>query len=223
MNCTINIPETIKTIIDTLYDNGFEAYAVGWCIRDSLLGRSPHDWDVTTSASPEDVKRIFRRTVDTGIAHGTVPVLMGKEGVEITTYRLDGKYEDNRHPSEVTFTKDLKEDLKRRDFTVNAIAYNDHTGIVDPFGGMDDLHSRIIRCVGEPAERFLEDGLRIMRAVRFSAQLGFEIEERTKAAIAGHARLLSNISAERIASELIKLLTSDSPELIRLAFELGLT
>lgn len=219
----INIPEPIRFIIERLYQNGYEAYAVGGCIRDSLLGREPHDWDVTTSASPEEVKQIFKRTFDTGIEHGTVTILQGSEAVEVTTYRIDGAYEDNRHPSEVSFTKDLKEDLKRRDFTINAIAYNDHDGIVDPFNGTEDLKNGLIRCVGDPEERFTEDALRIMRAIRFSAQLGFEIQERTQNSIRNHAPNLQSISAERIAAELIKLITSDSPEKIQTAYELGIT
>lgn len=220
---TITLPETIEFIIDRLSENGHEAFAVGGCIRDSLLQRIPHDWDVTTSASPEEIKRIFKRTFDTGIEHGTVTVLLGKTAVEVTTYRIDGAYEDNRHPSRVTFTENLSEDLKRRDFTINAIAYNNSAGIVDPFCGMEDLQAGIIRCVGDPAERFNEDALRIMRAVRFSAQLGFSIEEKTKEAILKNAGLLENISAERIASELLKLITSDSPEKIQSAYELGIT
>ena len=147
---------------------------------DSLLRRSPADWDITTSATPEEVKRIFRRTVDTGIQHGTVTVLMDKEGFEVTTYRIDGEYEDGRHPKEVTFTPSLEEDLKRRDFTINAMAYNHRKGLVDIFGGEEDLKNKVVRCVGNPRERFTEDALRILRAVRFSAQLGFSIEEKTQ-------------------------------------------
>lgn len=217
------IPEKVQYIINTLIDHGFEAYAVGGCVRDMILGKNPEDWDITTSAKPYEVKRVFRRTVDTGIQHGTVTVLLDKDHYEVTTYRLDGVYEDNRHPKEVTFTSNLEEDLKRRDFTINAMAYNPKYGIVDLFGGMDDLKYRLIRCVGKPYERFDEDALRILRAVRFSAQLDFNIEDDTKAAIKEKAGLLKNISAERIRMELTKLLVSDNPERIRLLYELGIS
>ena len=219
----IQLPEKAQQIIKTLQSHGYEAYAVGGCIRDSLLGRTPGDWDITTSALPEETKALFDKTFDTGIEHGTITVLMGKEGFEVTTYRIDGKYEDSRHPSEVTFTRCLSEDLLRRDFTINAMAYNDEDGIVDLFDGMADLEKKVIRCVGNAEARFGEDALRIMRAVRFSAQLGFEIEEQTQAAIRKLAFSLKNISAERIQVELIKLLTSPHPEQIRLAYELGIT
>lgn len=219
----IQLPEKVQQIIKTLQSCGYEAYAVGGCVRDSLLGRTPGDWDITTSALPEETKALFERTFDTGIEHGTITVLLGKEGFEVTTYRIDGKYEDSRHPSEVTFTRCLSEDLLRRDFTINAMAYNDEDGIVDMFGGMEDLEKKIIRCVGDAEARFGEDALRIMRAVRFSAQLGFEIEEQTQQAIRHLAMNLKNISAERIQVELIKLLLSPHPEQIRLAYELGIT
>ena len=219
----IQLPEKVQQIIKTLQSHGYEAYAVGGCVRDSLLGRTPGDWDITTSALPEETKALFDKTFDSGIEHGTITVLMGKEGFEVTTYRIDGKYEDSRHPSEVTFTRCLSEDLLRRDFTINAMAYNDEDGIVDLFDGMADLEKKVIRCVGNAEARFGEDALRIMRAVRFSAQLGFEIEEQTQAAIRKLAFSLKNISAERIQVELIKLLTSPHPEQIRLAYELGIT
>ena len=219
----IQLPEKVQQIIKTLQSHGYEAYAVGGCVRDSLLGRTPGDWDITTSALPEETKALFDRTFDTGIEHGTITVLLGKEGFEVTTYRIDGKYEDSRHPSEVTFTRCLSEDLLRRDFTINAMAYNDADGIVDLFGGMADLEKRIIRCVGNAEARFGEDALRIMRAVRFSAQLGFEIEDETRKAIRKLAVNLKHISAERIQVELLKLLTSPHPEQIRLAYELGIT
>ena len=219
----IQLPEKVNTIIQTLQAHGYEAYAVGGCVRDSLLGRVPGDWDITTSASPQETKELFARTVDTGIQHGTVTVLLGKEGFEVTTYRIDGKYEDSRHPTEVIFTRNLREDLLRRDFTINAMAYNDTEGIVDIFGGMDDLKQKVIRCVGNAEERFGEDALRIMRGVRFAAQLGFSLEEETKAAMAKLAPTLEKISAERIQTELVKLLVSDSPELIREAYHLGIT
>ena len=219
----IQLPEKVNTIIQTLQEHGYEAYAVGGCVRDSLLGREPGDWDITTSASPDETKKLFARTVDTGIEHGTVTVLLGKEGFEVTTYRIDGKYEDSRHPTEVIFTRNLREDLLRRDFTINAMAYNDTEGIVDIFGGMDDLKRKIIRCVGNARERFGEDALRIMRGVRFAAQLGFSLDKETKEAMTELAPTLEKISAERIQTELVKLLVSDSPELIREAYHLGIT
>ncbi|MDY6341654.1 MAG: polynucleotide adenylyltransferase, partial [Lachnospiraceae bacterium] len=164
---TIKLPDKVKQILNTLENAGFEAYIVGGCVRDSILGRKPEDWDITTSAKPEQVKALFRRTVDTGIRHGTVTVMLGSEGFEVTTYRIDGKYEDGRHPKDVTFTASLEEDLKRRDFTINAMAYNPERGLVDLFGGMNDIERRLIRAVGDPVSRFTEDALRIMRAVRF--------------------------------------------------------
>lgn len=163
----ITLPDDVKQIIETLEQHGYEGYAVGGCVRDSILGRIPNDWDITTSATPQQVKKLFLRTVDTGIQHGTVTVLMGKEGYEVTTYRVDGEYEDARHPKEVTFTANLEEDLRRRDFTINAMAYNDSEGLVDVFGGRADIEQKVIRCVGNAEERFGEDALRIMRAVRF--------------------------------------------------------
>lgn len=219
----IQIPDSVQFIIRTIEEAGFEAYAVGGCVRDSILGRVPDDWDITTSAKPEDIKQLFRHTIDTGIQHGTVTVLIKKECYEVTTYRIDGEYEDSRHPKEVNFTPLLSEDLKRRDFTINAMAYNEKSGIVDLFGGQEDLHNGIIRCVGEPRERFKEDALRIMRAVRFSAQLGYDIEERTAEAIKDLAHTLGRISVERIQVELVKLLVSDHPEYVQKLYEMGLT
>ncbi len=219
----IILPINAKRILDTIHQAGFEAYVVGGCVRDVVLGRTPGDWDITTNALPEDIKKLFRRTIDTGIEHGTVTVMMGKEGYEVTTYRIDGKYEDSRHPSEVTFTKNLTEDMKRRDFTINAMAYNEEEGLIDRFGGIEDIKHGVIRCVGNPRERFSEDALRIMRAIRFSAQLGYEIECETQEAIRELAPTLSKISAERIQVELIKLLISDHPDKIRDAYNLGIT
>jgi len=219
----ITMPEDVKKIINTLEGAGYEAYAVGGCVRDALLGRIPNDWDITTSAKPLDVKTLFKKTFDTGIQHGTVTVLMGGEGYEVTTYRIDGLYEDARHPKEVTFTDDLLEDLKRRDFTINAMAYSDATGIIDAFDGQGDLERGIIRCVGNPQERFSEDALRMMRAIRFAAQLGFELEKDTKAAISELAPNLKMVSAERIMAELTKLIMSNHPEMIRDAYECKLT
>ena len=219
----IELPRKVVLIIKNFQRHGYDAYAVGGCVRDSILNRKPEDWDITTSAKPEQVKRIFRRTVDTGIEHGTVTVLIGKDGFEVTTYRVDGLYEDGRHPKEVTFTSRLEEDLKRRDFTINAMAYNDDERLVDAFGGMRDLNYHLIRCVGDPKERFSEDALRILRAVRFSAQLAFPIEPETAEAIKSLAPNLEKISAERIQAELVKLLVSDHPERSQDACELGIT
>ncbi len=219
----IILPSKVKFIIDTIREAGYEAYAVGGCVRDSILGREPDDWDITTSATPVQVKELFRRTIDTGIQHGTVTVMLEKEGFEVTTYRIDGKYEDSRHPKEVIFTPSLEEDLKRRDFTINAMAYNEADGIIDLFGGMEDIKNKRICCVGEARERFLEDALRIMRAVRFSAQLGYTIEEKTAAAIKELAPTLKNISAERIQVELVKLVTSPNPDFLKIAYEQGVT
>ena len=219
----INMPAQAAKVIKTLEEHGFEAYIVGGCVRDSILGRTPGDWDITTSASPQEVKEIFEHTVDTGIEHGTVTVLMNHEPYEVTTYRVDGKYEDHRRPNEVHFTKSLKEDLLRRDFTINAMAYNDREGIIDMYDGMTDLKNKMIRCVGEATKRFDEDALRILRALRFQAQLGFEIEEKTEEAIRNQARFLKDISAERIQVELEKLITSAYPEVLVNAYKLGVT
>ena len=240
----MKLPNDVKKIIEVLEKNGYEAFAVGGCVRDTLLLRVPGDWDITTSARPEEVKALFSHTIDTGIQHGTVTVVFksteansdaiqiehGKAstsknyvGYEVTTYRIDGEYEDARHPKEVTFTSNLVEDLKRRDFTINAMAYNERAGIVDEFDGIGDLERKVIRCVGNPRERFSEDALRMLRAVRFAAQLGFSIDEETKEAIRELAPTLKKVSAERIAVELVKILVSDHPEEMRTAYELGLT
>jgi len=219
----IDLPYKVEKIIGIIKDAGFEAFAVGGCVRDFLLGRVPNDWDITTDALPKDIKRIFKRTVDTGIAHGTVTVLMGKEGFEVTTYRVDGKYSDGRHPDRVEFTRSLEEDLKRRDFTINSFAYNPEKGLVDLFDGMSDLENHIIRAVGKPEERFGEDALRILRAFRFSAQLDFRVEEKTKEAAKELSGNLSMISAERIREELTKLITSDHPERMEDLYDNGIT
>ena len=219
----INIPKSARHIIDVLYSNGYEAFVVGGCVRDSLMGIEPKDWDITTSASPMEIKRLFPRTVDTGIQHGTVTVIIDKIGYEVTTYRIDGEYKDSRHPEDVIFTKDLTEDLKSRDFTINAMAYNDKVGIVDKFNGIDDLNKKLIKCVGIPQERFSEDALWILRAIRFSAQLGFAIEEDTRKAIQELAGTLVNISAERIKVEMDKILLSKQPAKIMDAYNLGVT
>ncbi|MGN0168062.1 MAG: CCA tRNA nucleotidyltransferase [Acetatifactor sp.] len=219
----ITIPEKAKYIIDTITAAGFEAYVVGGCVRDSVLGRKPQDWDITTSARPEQIKAMFPRTIDTGLQHGTVTVMQDREGFEVTTYRIDGEYEDSRHPREVIFTPSLEEDLKRRDFTINAMAYNDEVGLVDIFGGMEDMEAGIIRCVGDPMERFREDALRMLRAIRFSAQLGFSIAPATRNAIEALASTLQKISAERIQMELVKLMISPHPDYLREAYALGVT
>lgn len=223
MDVQIRLPQNVRYIIETIQAAGYEAYAVGGCIRDSILGKEPDDWDITTSAEPKEIKKMFHRTIDTGIKHGTVTVIMDKECFEVTTYRIDGKYEDSRHPNDVTFTAQLREDLRRRDFTINAIAYNEQDGLIDIFGGIQDMERKVIRCVGNARERFTEDALRMMRAVRFSAQLGYTIEEETKEAIKELSPTLQNISAERIQTELVKLLISKHPENIRTAYETGIT
>lgn len=218
----IALPKDVKHIIGVLMENGYEAYAVGGCVRDSILGRVPGDWDITTSALPMQVKGLFRRTVDTGIQHGTVTVMLGRNGYEVTTYRIDGKYEDSRHPESVEFTPKLEEDLKRRDFTINAMAYNDEHGIVDIFDGVGDLQRKIIRCVGNAHDRFDEDALRILRAVRFSAQLGFGIEENTARAAKELAVNLKKISSERIHTEFNKMLKSPHPDYFSVADAIGI-
>ena len=217
----IQLPDNVSMIITRLEKAGYEAYAVGGCVRDSLLGREPQDWDITTSALPEETKSLFSRTIDTGIQHGTVTVMIGKCGYEVTTYRIDGKYSDSRHPDSVSFTRSLEEDLLRRDFTINAMAYNNN-GPVDLFGGAEDLERGIIRCVGVPEARFSEDALRILRAVRFSAQLGFDIDPATLQAAKALAPTLVNISAERIHAELHKLLLSPNPDRLEKLCELDI-
>ena len=207
----IELPAKVKYIISKLEDNGYEAYAVGGCVRDSVLNRIPEDWDITTSAKPEEVKKLFQATIDTGLQHGTVTVIVDKEGYEVTTFRLDGDYTDGRHPDRVAFTSSLTEDLKRRDFTINAMAYSVKTGLVDRFDGLQDLENGIIRAVGNAEERFTEDALRMLRAIRFAGQLNFEIEEETFDAIKKLSSNISKVSVERIAKELEKLLLSSNP------------
>lgn len=211
----LSIPYYVKKVMNTLNENGFEAFVVGGAVRDAMLGQSPDDWDVTTNAMAEQTKQCFDRHFDTGIKHGTITVLMDKKPVEVTTYRIDGEYKDNRRPESVAFTADIKEDLKRRDFTINAMAYNYEVGLVDLYGGAEDLKNKIIRCVGDADTRFNEDALRIMRAIRFAARLGFDIEEKTFESIKKNRYLLKNISAERIQVELVKMLeTSDDLHLL---------
>ncbi len=206
-DCSVTIPPHVREALDRLTESGYEAYAVGGCVRDSLLGRAPDDWDICTSALPEQTQAVFQtyRVVPTGIKHGTVTVILG-EPLEITTYRIDGRYLDSRRPEQVTFTDRLVEDLARRDFTVNAMALSRNGSVFDAFGGLDDLKNKIIRCVGDPATRFNEDALRIMRAVRFAATLDFTVEEATERAVHERKGNLERIAVERIRVELTKLL-----------------
>lgn len=208
----IKIPKDVQQVLNILKKNGFQAYVVGGCVRDSVMGRTPLDWDVTTNAMPDEIKKAFAsfKTVDTGIQHGTVLIISGETPVETTTFRIDGSYSDNRHPDSVKFTPSLKEDLARRDFTINAMAYNEEEGIIDCFGGIDDIKNKVIRCVGDPNKRFNEDALRILRAIRFSSVLGFGIEKETQESVIKNKNLLSNIAAERIDTELTKLLCGDN-------------
>ena len=208
------LPDYVKFALNTLKRNGFNAYIVGGAVRDLLLNKKPDDFDITTNALPEEVIAIFDKTIPTGIKHGTVTVLIENKSIEITTFRTDGKYSDHRSPENVQFTKTIIEDLSRRDFTVNAIAYNEDDGIIDNYGGEKDIKNRIIRAVGNPEKRFTEDALRILRAYRFAAVLNFEIEKKTLYGISKTAYLLSSISAERVFTELIKTLLSDNPQII---------
>ncbi len=217
------IPKNVEIILDTIHEAGEEAYIVGGCVRDLLLGMKPNDWDITTSALPGKVKNLFDRTIDTGLDHGTVTVMIGSEGYEVTTYRIDGDYEDHRRPDKVVFTRSLKEDLLRRDFTINAMAYNPDQGIIDMYDGMRHLEDRIITCVGNPVDRFEEDALRMLRAIRFSAKLGFEIEKETYDAIILLKDLIGHVSAERIQVELTKTLVSPNPYRIKEIVETGLS
>ena len=207
----MNLPESVKLVLEALYHNGFSAYVVGGCVRDAILGKEPKDYDVTTSALPEQVMEVFRgyEVIPTGLQHGTVTIMVHNQPIEVTTYRIDGEYSDGRRPDSVTFALSVEDDLMRRDFTMNAIAYNPWQGIVDPYNGIEDINNNMIRCMGKPQNRFNEDGLRILRAIRFSAQLGFDIEEDTSNAIHEMKNLLNNISKERIQSELVKILMSD--------------
>lgn len=218
----IDLPKNVENIIGSLEEHGFEGFAVGGCVRDSLLKKTPKDWDITTDALPEDMKKIFKKTFDTGIAHGTVTVLMDGVGYELTTYRVDGNYSDGRHPDSVSFSKSLSEDLCRRDFTINAMAYSNKKGIVDLFDGRKDLQNGIIRAVGDAKKRFDEDALRMLRAVRFAAQLGFKIDDDTFEAIKEKAKLLSNVSKERIFVELNKSLCGDFAQNIKMVYTSGL-
>lgn len=204
----IRIPDFVMTALRMLTSAGYEAYIVGGCVRDSFLYKTPYDWDITTSALPEDTLTVFSefKTIETGLKHGTVTVIIDGNMLEITTMRVDGEYSDNRHPDSVNFTDKITLDLSRRDFTVNAMAYNPETGLCDPFGGREDLSRKIIKCVGDPDTRFEEDALRILRGLRFSSVLGFEIEDETAGAVMRNRRLLDNVAAERKRVELVKLL-----------------
>ena len=226
----IKMPKGAEFVIRSLEKSGFEAYIVGGCVRDAVLGREPEDWDITTSARPEDVKSIFHTTVDTGIEHGTVTVLLPKDetgeeirSFELTTFRIDGEYEDSRHPKRVSFTSSLTEDLARRDFTINAMAYHMDKGLIDPFFGMKDLENKILRAVGKAEERFAEDALRMMRGIRFSAQLNFSLEEDCFIGMRKLKENLGKVSKERIAVELWKLLASEHPEKVEMLFSTGLS
>lgn len=212
----MELPYEVSSIIEKLNKKGYEAFVVGGCVRDWLLGKKPTDFDIATSASPQDVKALFSRTVDTGIKHGTVTILMGNRTVEVTTYRIDGEYKDNRHPENVIFTHDLREDLMRRDFTINAMAYHPELGIVDLFGGREDILNKIIRGVGDPVKRFEEDALRMLRGIRFAAMLGFKIEDNTWNAIFIKSQLIKNISCERIRDEFLKIILAPYPDAIKL-------
>ena len=216
------MPNDVEMILEKLHKAGFEAYIVGGCVRDMLLNIEPHDWDITTSAEPVEVKRLFDRTIDTGIEHGTVTVMVEKDGYEVTTYRLDGDYTDHRRPDSVDFTKSLTEDLKRRDFTINAMAYNKEDGVVDLFDGQKDLDKGVVRCVGVAKERFTEDALRMLRAIRFAARFGFVVERETEEAIKSLCHLIEKVSAERIHMELTKTLCSKHPEYIEYLVIYGL-
>lgn len=223
------MPKGVEFIIRSLENAGFEAYIVGGCVRDGILGRDPEDWDITTIAKPDEIKRIFSHTVDTGIEHGTVTVLVPPEEVErgirsfeVTTYRIDGEYTDHRHPNAVSFTGSLEEDLARRDFTINAMAYHMERGIIDPFHGQEDLEKKIVRAVGKAKDRFAEDALRMMRGIRFSAQLDFSLDEEAYLGIESLKESLENVSKERIAVELWKLLASAHPDKVEMFFSTGL-
>lgn len=208
----IQLPCEVEYIISQLQNNNFEAYVVGGCVRDLILGRIPHDWDITTSAKPEEIKKVFNneKIIETGLQHGTITLVLNKQCYEITTYRIDGIYLDKRRPDTVLFTNNLIEDLKRRDFTINAMAYNHQTGLIDPFHGLQDINNKIINCVGNPLERFDEDALRILRAIRFSAQLNFNISNNVDNAIRQQYKNLLHISIERVNSEFCKIVTSNT-------------
>ncbi|MBQ3058607.1 MAG: CCA tRNA nucleotidyltransferase [Clostridia bacterium] len=215
------IPPKIEYVIEKLTKNGFQAYIVGGCVRDILLLKTPHDYDVTTSATPEEIISVFERTVPTGIKHGTVTVLIDNEPIEVTTFRTDGKYSDSRRPDSVRFVRNLKDDLSRRDFTVNAMAYNHNNGLCDLFEGQEDLKNNTLRAVGDPETRFNEDALRILRLFRFASTLNFKIEEKTFTAAIKCAPLLKNISIERVMAELKTAITGDNFVVIKPLIDCG--
>ncbi|NFO04201.1 CCA tRNA nucleotidyltransferase [Clostridium botulinum] len=221
MNFNINIPNDVRFILETLKNNGHEAYIVGGCVRDSILNTIPKDWDITTKARPEEVIKLFDKVILTGVKHGTVTVLINSEGYEVTTYRMDGKYEDSRHPKQVNFVSNLKEDLARRDFTINAMAYNKEEGLIDYFEGVSDLKKKVIKTVGNSEKRFSEDALRMLRAIRFSSQLDFSISNETLNSIKNLRYNIKNISKERIREEFNKILLS-STKGIDILIETGL-
>ncbi|MBN1038515.1 CCA tRNA nucleotidyltransferase [Clostridium botulinum] len=210
MNFNINIPNDVRFILDRLKNNGHEAYIVGGCVRDSILNNIPKDWDITTKARPEEVIKLFDKVILTGVKHGTVTVLINSEGYEVTTYRMDGEYEDSRHPKKVNFVSNLKEDLARRDFTINAMAYNKVDGLIDYFEGVSDLKKKVIKTVGNSEKRFSEDALRMLRAIRFSSQLNFSISNETLNSIKNLRENIKNISKERIREEFNKILMSNT-------------
>lgn len=216
----ITMPEKVKYIIDILSENGYNAYAVGGCIRDTIMNNQPSDWDICTSSTPEETLECLKRknVSQNGLKHGTVTVVFDKIAYEITTFRVDGKYNDNRHPENVTFVRNLKDDLARRDFTINALAYNDKEGIQDFFDGQKDIENKVIRCVGNPDTRFNEDALRILRALRFASVLGFDIDQKTSDSIHRNKNLLTNISSERIMSEFTKMIMGKNTEKILLEY-----
>ncbi|WP_290454737.1 CCA tRNA nucleotidyltransferase [Romboutsia ilealis] len=217
----IFIPKDVSFLIDTIYENGYEAFMVGGCVRDSVLNLIPNDYDITTNAKPKEIINIFKdyKIIDTGIKHGTVSIILNNNIYEITTYRIEGEYENNRRPKTVEFTSSIEEDLRRRDFTINAMAYNKQFGIIDKFNGLEDLQNRIIKTVGNPDERFKEDGLRMIRAIRFSSKLGFNIDENTLNGIYKNSYIIKNISTERINDEFTKILLSDNPQNIILLYK----
>lgn len=217
----IFIPKDVSFLIDMIYENGYEAFMVGGCVRDSVLNLTPNDYDITTNAKPKEIMNIFKdyKIIDTGIKHGTVSIILNNNIYEITTYRIEGEYENNRRPKTVEFTSSIEEDLRRRDFTINAMAYNKQFGIIDKFNGLEDLQNRIIKTVGNPDERFKEDGLRMIRAIRFSSKLGFNIDENTLNGIYKNSYIIKNISTERINDEFTKILLSDNPQNIILLYK----
>lgn len=217
----IFIPKDVSFLIDSIYENGYEAFMVGGCVRDSVLNLIPNDYDITTNAKPKEIINIFKdyKIIDTGIKHGTVSIILNNNIYEITTYRIEGEYENNRRPKTVEFTSSIEEDLRRRDFTINAMAYNKQFGIIDKFNGLEDLQNRIIKTVGNPDERFKEDGLRMIRAIRFSSKLGFNIDENTLNGIYKNSYIIKNISTERINDEFTKILLSDNPQNIILLYK----